>query len=63
MTAETVFIVAKSLSNDQMERLKEMLNNEQKIAKNNKKSKIWNETEVTEKLILLFEKRKKNNSL
>lgn len=61
MKAETAYNVIQALNKEQRERLDKMLESEKK-KKSIQKSKIWDETEVTEKLITLFQKRSKQNA-
>jgi hypothetical protein len=58
MKAEIVFIIFQELDNEQKERFKSMLDKEKPpTSKNKKKSKIWNEMELTEKLIIRFKEK------
>lgn len=60
MTAEIVFIIFKELDSEQKQRFQDMLEKEKMPpTKPKKKTKVWSEAEVTEKLILMFKNKVK----
>lgn len=60
MKAETAFNVIEALSEQEKARLLKMLEKQMKKRKV-KKKKIWNETQLMERVIIHFQRKKKKN--